>query len=186
MHIPTDLWRLFSLVFVALVIVSGDTKPYVATSWPGSAPKIEQFPPEDDHVSGRSVSDGMANLPAEELIIGVSSGTRHRAYPIRKFWSGCHVVNDIIAGEPVTVTYCGLTHCSRVFAGKGLKELDIRSAGYLGGLLISTSGQSYWQKTLEPWDTKTTTPFPYESIGYEVTTWGNWRASHPDTDVAAP
>jgi Protein of unknown function (DUF3179) len=186
LHVLSVASRPIPILFAALLMIGGDAKPYLSAPWQGPASQIGRFPTEDDHVSGRAVSNVSANLPDEELIIGVESGIRHRAYPIRRFWSGCHVVNDLIGGQPVTVTYCGLTRCTRVFAGKGRSELDVRSAGYLGGLLISTRGQCYRQTTLTPDSADSTTPFPYATLEFEISTWGAWRAEHPDTDVAAP
>lgn len=40
----------------------------------------------------------------DDLVLGVASGTEARAYPVRAL-AYHHVVNDVIAGEPIVATY---------------------------------------------------------------------------------
>src|SRR5688572_9755512 len=55
-------------------------------------------------------------LPDDAPVIGVSAGGRHRAYAISAFLAiDRHVANDMLNGVPVTVAYCDLTDCVRVY-----------------------------------------------------------------------
>ena len=46
-------------------------------------------------------ADGVA---ADDLVLGVASGSEARAYPVRAL-AYHHVVNDVVAGEPIVATY---------------------------------------------------------------------------------
>jgi len=46
-------------------------------------------------------SEGVAE---DDLVLGVRSGTESRAYPVRAL-AYHHLVNDLIAGEPIVATY---------------------------------------------------------------------------------
>ena len=43
-------------------------------------------------------------VAADDLVLGVASGTEARAYPVRAL-AYHHVVNDVVAGEPIVATY---------------------------------------------------------------------------------
>jgi hypothetical protein len=43
-------------------------------------------------------------LVDSDIVLGISHGDEHRAYPVRQVWYH-HVVNDRIGGEPYLVTY---------------------------------------------------------------------------------
>ena len=46
-------------------------------------------------------ADGVAE---DDLVLGVASGSEARAYPVRAL-AYHHVVNDVVAGEPIVATY---------------------------------------------------------------------------------
>lgn len=130
-------------------------------------------------------------LPEKAPVIGVSAGNRHRAYAISAFRNiDDHVVNDVIGGVPVTVTYCNRTGCTKVYTSpSGNQPLEVAVGGWVGppgsgsdGVMLLRVGSNYYlQDTgeqLSGW-----TPFPYPEIEFERTTWGKWRKAHPDTDV---
>ena len=51
------------------------------------------------------LTDGESNyLPDDDLVLGLESGGEARAYPIRML-TYHHIVNDVVAGSPVLVTY---------------------------------------------------------------------------------
>ena len=51
-----------------------------------------------------SAAEGDAQLAADDLVLGVSVDGDHRAYGVA-FLSGHEVVNDVIGGKPVAVTW---------------------------------------------------------------------------------
>jgi hypothetical protein len=74
---------------------------------------------------------GNQEWPAEELVIGVEINGQARAYPIRLL-SSHEIVNDVIGGEPVAVTWCPLCFSALVFdrVVDG-RELTFGVSGYL-------------------------------------------------------
>jgi hypothetical protein len=126
-------------------------------------------------------------LSDDTKIIGVSHQGKYRAYPV-PLMSGMmdHVVNDLVptqdgdGNSPVTVTYCSMTKCVRVFTGdlsEGAKHLDLGTLGLLdGGLALRWKGRQFKQN--DQIEGLTDLPF-------ELTTWGEWKSKHPETEVFA-
>lgn len=125
-----------------------------------------------------------AKLAPDDVVIGVQVGGCARAYRLAALVGPrSHVINDRLADTPVTVTYCERTGCTRVFTGEGTEPLDVRTGGYDRGLLLLLGGHRYRQETGAPVDADTGLPFPLAPIEFVRTTWAEWRAAHPDTDV---
>jgi hypothetical protein len=95
-----------------------------------------------------------------------------------------HVVNDVVGGVPISVTYCDLYRCTRVFTTiTPGGPLDLSVGGVKsGGLILRVGGHSYRQDSGAPLQ-QDSPPFPYDLHLGEVRTWGQWRRAHPDTDV---
>src|SRR5579885_2361702 len=127
-----------------------------------------------------------AGLADGEPVVGVTEGGRSRAYRLQALSRepASHVVNDVLGGVPVSVTHCGLYHCTRAFTGGTPGEpLDLAFGGVTrDGLILRSGGHSYRQDSGAPLDA-TGAPLPYRAEDEELTTWGQWRHEHPDTDV---
>jgi hypothetical protein len=129
-----------------------------------------------------------AGLADDSEVIGIRVGGQARAYRIAALSGGpeFHLVNDVLGGRPVSVAYCDRTRCVRVFTEPaGNHPLELGFVGWVEGIgpILQMAGVKY---TLE--DGKNLTqpqgpPLPYPRLQYERTTWGEWRRSHPDTDV---
>jgi hypothetical protein len=136
------------------------------------------------------VPAGEAGLADGAAVIGLSEGGRHRAYvlaglaPVDR-----HVLNDTLGGRPVTVTYCDRTGRAAVFTGPpGGEPLDVAVGGWDGGtaagcLLLRVGPVWYRQDTGAAVGGGPDGRFPYPRHAFVRTTWGEWRAAHPDTDV---
>jgi hypothetical protein len=131
-----------------------------------------------------------ADLGDGEPVIGVTAGGRSRAYSVAALSRGpaSHVINDLLGGLPVTVTYCDLTGCSRVFtAGAGGEPLGLIQGGFrAGGMVVKLDGRSYRQDTGAPLDADGGPALPYRTLPAEETTWAEWRHAHPDTELSVP
>jgi len=53
--------------------------------------------------------------------------------------------------------------------------------GFQDGMLLQVKGTIYEQRSLRAANSGAS--FPYRSLPHEVTTWGEWIAEHPDTEV---
>lgn len=123
------------------------------------------------------------------VVIGLTVNNQHRAYLMETLLGpSSHVINDQIKKIPVTVTYCTLDDCIRVFTDtKSKKALAITSAGLNSmrpkKMLIRVGEKTFWQDNLLPLLPSDSTKFPLETLQFERTTWGQWRQKHPNTDL---
>lgn len=128
-----------------------------------------------------------AKIQPDELVFGVEIGGRARAYRLAAFDdpSG-HLVNDLIGGVPVSVAYCNLSRCVRVYTDpQGSAPLDAEVSGLLNQqMVIKLCGTLYFQNSGIPVElTKNPPPIPYNVLTPTLTTWTEWAQHHPDTDV---
>jgi len=177
------------LVIVACIVIAAVIAiafPYVTS--PPTRPAPDSVGPQPSpfifpgKIRPSTVPAAAAGLPNDEPVIGVMAKTTARAY-VRKAFTGVpnHVVNDVVGDTPVTVTH--FKGCTRVYTGPGTEPLPFMTGGFADGLLLCVDGRFYEQATGEPFRSPEARPIPYESFGFEETTWGKWRAAHPDTDV---
>ncbi len=118
-----------------------------------------------------------ANLSDSERVIGVIVGDKHRAYLTNAFSElGGKVVNDMIDQVPISVTYCDIYERARVFTST--KRGDFLSI-HLGGWMEKEMFFYYEDEDFK--HSAEETPLP--DYPYVVTTWGDWRGKHPDTDI---
>lgn len=136
------------------------------------------FPPTDDRLSpdlpvigivvkGRSFA---YSIPALSMPTDLESVTS--MYDLARR----HVVNQLIDDMAVTVTYCDLSHCARVLAkAEQERPLDVGIGGVFGKeLILCWNGKQYTQSSVD---------IPLQDYSFERTTWGEWLAQHPDTQV---
>lgn len=173
--VPPDVPELPSAGGALVGLDSGRT--FLAPSADFEAPGIDRPP---------AVPAADAALADNEAVVGVSAGGRRRAYSVRALarTAESHIVNDVLDGVPVSVTYCDIYRCTRVFTGGPPGEpLDLSQGGLTdGGMVLKSGSHTYRQdsgEALEPGGS----PLRYGSLPCEETTWGAWRHAHPDTDV---
>ncbi len=148
----------------------------------------DDIPALVDPAFGGDWSAVTATLGGRDPVIGVSVDGRARAYPLAVLnWH--EVVNDSFGG-PLLVTYCPLCG-SGVTAGSRVdgRETTFGVSGYL------------WQRDLVLYDDRTGSlwsqilgravrgPRTGERLSLRpstMTTWGEWRDSHPGTEVLLP
>jgi hypothetical protein len=128
-----------------------------------------------------------APLRPDEVVIGVDLGGKARAYRLGAFeGKSTHVVNDLIGGVPVSVAYCDLTQCVRIYTDpRGSAPLDAQVAGLLNNeMIIQLGGTLYFHQSGMPAvPTDNPPPIPYRLLTPTVTTWKEWTERHPETDV---
>ena len=118
-----------------------------------------------------------ADIPADSEIIGVVLPGGARAYAVSSMSIiSNHVINDVIEGEPLSITYCDQTDLARVFTiGDSSEHIDLSVAGRLDGkMLVKHKGKIYVQDASD---------IPLEDLQFTRTNWQTWRHEHPDTLV---
>lgn len=135
------------------------------------------------------VAAAEAGLTDRELVFGVSAGGAHHAYPLR-YLSWHEMVNDVVGGEPVTLSYCTLCNSGIAYSGK-TQDGGRRTFG-TSGLLYRSNKLMFDRQTYTLWSNLTGEPvvgrlarssIRLEILPSAVTTWEGWRAAHPDTTV---
>jgi len=141
----------------------------------------------------RTVPADAAQVKQDAEVIGVTVAGQARAYLVSSFdpmpgsRHEVHVVNDVIAGVPVSVTHCVRTGCTKVYtAAPSSEPLDIGVGGWAGddhpGLLLTVGSVRYRQDTGQPL-TEGASAFPYAEGKFIHTTWEQWRKHHPKSDL---
>ena len=128
-----------------------------------------------------------AELGEDDEVIGVVVGGKARAYELRALHvARHHVVNDLVDSVPISVAYCDITECTRVYTRRGTTvPLDVWQSGFgKGGLILKIEGVSYRHQSGEPLQPgPDVPPIPYEEYPWIRTTWKDWKQQHPGTDV---
>ena len=114
----------------------------------------------------------------EDEVIGITVGKTYRAYQIKAFISnGGRVLNDIVGGTAVSVTYCDIWDNIRVFTlDTDGEEIVLGLAGWRNHQLdLNYEDMQYGQKT--------STDIPLEDFPHERMSWLDWKTAHPETDI---
>ncbi len=135
----------------------------------------------------RFISAGDATfLQDPDRVLGLALGADAKAYPI-KILNWHEIVNDVIGGKPVVVTYCPL--CGTGIAFDANVRGNRRTFG-VSGLLYQSDLLMYDHQTESLWSQvgmhAVAGPLSGEKLTpvfLEHTTWGEWHAAHPATLV---
>ncbi len=127
-------------------------------------------------------------LGDRDRVIGVEIDGTARAYPLAILnWH--EVVNDTLGG-PLLVTYCPLCG-SGVTAERRVdgRETTFGVSGYLWQrdlVLYDERTESLWSQILGQAVRGERTDDRLALVPSTLTTWGEWRGTHPDTEVLVP
>jgi hypothetical protein len=126
-----------------------------------------------------------AEVPGDAVVVGVVVNGKARAYLLDAMVSPFkHIVNDLIEGTPVSVTYCNKNGCVRVFTDESRgKPLKISLMGFGKGMLIRINDKTYEQETGRLFNSDSIDEFPFSQMAYEVLKWDDWKKAHPDTEI---
>ena len=146
-------------------------------------------------VDRRNEEDRGKLLVSDDRVIGVFFGGEARAYPLRLMrWH--EVVNDVVGGEPVAITYSPLCDSIAVYSREVDGEIvELGVSGYL-----YNSNTLLYDKRLHPAETplwlqldggiiaepESDFSSPLSARVAALDTWGEWRTRHPETLVLAP
>ena len=119
-----------------------------------------------------------AGLSSQVEVVGVSVNGVCRAYPVPLLSIvDSHIVNDLIDGTPVSVTYCDLADQVRVLTSKKHGDRIPLSVGGLDEnhqLLFLFGDERYRQQSKK---------LPLDDYPFLRVTLGEWSSLHPDTLV---
>jgi len=155
----------------------GDAQP-AKHLWKFEMPGLQE--PRTLPATAAKIADG-------DQVIGVLVHGKPRAYWLKALkYPPWHIVNDVIVGVPVSVTYCDRTDCTRVYTSvPSSTPLDVNLGGLYGReMVVKVGGVLYLQETGKPFELGAGVPsLPYADHPWERTTWKEWRLRHPETDV---
>ena len=146
-------------------------------------PPRDGIPSIDDPVF---VPAAEAGLSDDARIIGVEIGGDARAYPI-SILNWHEIVNDVVGGKPIAVTFCPLCGTGVVFAAEtGGRKLEFGVSGLLYNsdvLLYDRQSESLWSQVLAKAVTGERKGETLAVVPSRMTSWHDWRERHPDTAV---
>ena len=131
---------------------------------------------------------GSAKVDSEDKVLSVRINGEARAYPIRTMGYH-HIVNDVVGGKPLAVTYCTLCHTGLVWSRTlNGRTLHFRLAGINNGnaLMRDEETSSIWQQStgeaiFGPWKGQ-----HLSLIHSDELTFALWRTEQPDGRVLRP
>ena len=150
-------------------------------------PPRDGIPPIDDPVF-LPVSEA-SGLEAKEPVMSVVIGGEARAYPLRiMIWH--EIVNDTLAGRPISVTYCPLCNAAIVFDRTvDGRETTFGTTGKLRNsdlVMYDRETESWWQQFTGEAITGARTGAKLEIIPSRLQSWQSFREEHPGGEVLAP
>lgn len=168
---------------------------------PADADRLREFaenvarggPPRDgippiDEPRYEAVADADDWLHEDDVVFGLDYNGEVKAYPqLVLVWH--EIVNDSIGGEPLTVTYCPLTGSAVGFRGEVSELSEILDFGTSGNLVNSNllmydrPTDSFWPQILGTAIEGPSKGRVLEEFPVVWTTWGRWKAKHPQTVV---
>ena len=139
-------------------------------------------------------ADQAGYLEDGERVFGASLGGEQRAWPLRIL--GWHeMVNDVVGGEPVSLSYCTLCGSGVLFSTRrqrrqGSAPFTFGTSGLLyrsNKLMIDRQTGTLWSNlTGEPvLGQLARDPEGLPVLPLTLTTWADWRARNPRTTVLA-
>jgi hypothetical protein len=170
----------------------------VPTGWRGEWPQTDfgrHSVPLEEITSGGPPKDGIpsiddpsfvpvaqADLPPQEPVMGLVIGGDARAYPLRiLMWH--EIVNDVVEGVPVAVTYCPLCNTGLVFDRRvDGRKLEFGTTGKLrhSDLVMYDRGtESWWQQFLGEAIVGELTGTRLKVLPSQTLSWADFKRIHP-------
>lgn len=148
-------------------------------------------PPKDgipsiDEPKFVSMSDADEWIKDNELVLALSYKGVERVYPLQiMVWH--EIVNDIIAGDPVLITYCPLCGSGIAYERKiDGEEVEFGTSGKLYNsnlVMYDRKTDSYWTQIDGLAIVGELTGMKLTPISIDTVVWRDWRVSHQDAQV---
>lgn len=150
-------------------------------------------PPKDgipsiDKPIFKNAADG-SELTDKDPVIGLAIGDDARAYPLRiLIWH--EIVNDVVGGIPVTVTYCPLCNSAVVFDRRAAgRVLDFGTTGKLRNsdlVMYDRQTESWWQQFTGEAIVGALTGTELKLIPARLESFAEFKARHPGGKLLIP
>jgi len=147
--------------------------------------------PAADNPETTDAAGGDEWLDDDTIVFGVSINGESRAYP-RSIMEVREMVNDTLGERNIAMPYCTLCGSAQVYFTDEVPEGIARPVLRTSGLLTRSNKVMYDVETFSVFDTflGQAVSGPLLEAGIELrqhsvitTTWGQWKAEHPDTTV---
>ena len=134
-------------------------------------------------------ASAISNLQPDEPVISLKIGDDARAYPLGiLIWH--EIVNDIVGGQPVTITYCPLCNSAMVFERNvNGRILDFGTTGKLRNsdlVMYDRQTQSWWQQFTGEGIVGEMTGVTLETIPVRLESFERFMAVNPEGRVLVP
>ncbi len=145
---------------------------------------LDAIPPIDLPVYGEVGAGDW--LESDDLVLGYTAGSQAYAYPF-KILNYHEIVNDVLDGVPVLISYCPLCRSAIVYDRRvegRLLSFGNTSALYESDLvMVDRTTGSYWWQVAGTAIVGSLTGSELDPLPSEVATWADWASRHPDTMV---
>ena len=129
---------------------------------------------------------GSSEWQSDDLVIGVAVEGDARAYPVRLL-SSHEIVNDVVGGRPIVITWCPLCFSALVFD----RVVDDRTltfgvSGYLfrnNLVMYDHQTNTYWSQLLAQGIRGALNGEKLTLVPTVLTEWASWKVEHPETTV---
>src|SRR5918994_123970 len=189
-----------SLLLISIIFLSTDEEKNIFNLSFGQ--EIKHTVPLDKIVSGGPPQDGIPSidnpkfqsvqeadeiLEDSELVLGLNINGDIRAYPLQILvWH--EIVNDVVGGKPVAITYCPLCFTNQV-SSRTLNDGSIVEFGTSGKLYNSNlvmydrKSNSLWSQALGEGIVGDYSGVKLERIPFDIAFWKEWKKLHPESKV---
>lgn len=138
--------------------------------------------PSIDDPRFSAIGDPEPNLVDESPVFGVVINGDARAYP-QNILVWHEIVNDVVGGESVAVTYCPLTGTAQGFY-RGEATFGVSGQLINANLVMfDRTTESYWPQILAQGISGPHEGDYLDEFQVIWTTWRRWRETHPETRV---
>ena len=203
---PPDYLRIKRVIFTSLVpgwediFVEGDVD-WRLVSWGGVLIDNRAYDTTDEPCNCIPAADNPEVTSAEDaswlsdeaVVFGIELNGEARAYP-RQIMEVREMVNDTLGGRDLGIPYCTLCGAAQAYFTDEVPDGVARPVLRTSGLLSRSNKVMYDIETYSVFDTFLGTALtgPLADRGITLpqatvitTTWGEWKAAHPETTVLA-
>ena len=163
-----------------------DDRPFGKTDEPCNCIPAADNPEVTNAAEATWLKDG-------DIVFGIGINGEYRAYP-RRIMEVREMINDTLGGRDLGIPYCTLCGSAQAYLTDEVPNGVDRPVLRTSGLLIRSNKVMYDVNTYSVFDTFTgeavTGPLANQGVALNqvsvvTSTWGEWKASHPETTVMA-